>query len=85
MSLRSLGLISDETMREHRARWFAYAGPYGERIPHTASMRLHGIGYDVECSCGWESRTGGATRKSVAGMLDDHRYDAQCDKESNQP
>lgn len=46
----------------HRIRWYVYAG--GVRIPRTATMR--GLwGYDVECSCGWETRTGGATRGYV--------------------
>ena len=76
MSLHSLGLISDETMREHRIKWFVYAGGNGqplEKIPHTASMRGRWPGWDVTCSCGWESRSGGATRRSVQDMLDDHR------------
>jgi hypothetical protein len=80
MSLRSLGLITDETMREHRARWLVWAGPAGgprEKIPHTANMRGHWPGWDVACSCGWESCTGGATRSYVASKLDDHRFDAQ--------
>ena len=83
MSLHSLGLITDETMREHRARWFVYAGGYGQpltKIPHTASMRGHWPGYDVECSCGWKSRTGGAIKRSVQDALDDHRYSAECAK-----
>ena len=80
MSLRSLGLISDQTMREHRARWFVYAGPAGgpfEKIPHDSRMRGSWWGYDVTCSCGWESHTGGAVRSYVADKLDEHRFDAQ--------
>ncbi len=80
MSLRSLGLITDETMREHRVRWFVYAGPAGGpfgKIPHTAKMSGSWAGYDVTCSCGWESCTGGAIRSYVASKLDDHRFDAQ--------
>jgi hypothetical protein len=75
-------LITAETKRQHHARWFVYAGGNGmplEKIPHTASMRGHWPGYDVECSCGWKSRTGGATRSSVEDALWDHRYAAQCD------
>lgn len=84
MSLHSLGLISDETMREHRARWYVYAGPAGGpfgKIPHNSKMRGSWWGYDVTCSCGWESRTGGAVRRYVADKLDDHRLDAQYSKE----
>lgn len=71
MSLHSLGLISDATMRAHRARWFVYAD--GHKIPHTATMRGRWPGWDVTCSCGWQSCTGGGIRRYVADMLDDHR------------
>jgi hypothetical protein len=54
------------TTSEHRIRWYVYAG--GERIPHTASMRGQ-WGYDVVCSCGWETRTGGAVRRYVADQV----------------
>ena len=80
MSLASLGLITPQTMREHRARWFVYAGPSGgpfEKIPHNSKMRGSWAGYDVTCSCGWESCTGGAIRSYVADKLDDHRFDVQ--------
>ena len=53
-------LITKETMQEHRARWFVYAGGNGvplQKIPHTANMRGSWPGWDVTCSCGkWESR-----------------------------
>jgi hypothetical protein len=71
--------LYQRVMREHQARWFVYAGGYGQpltRIPWQATMRGHWPGYDVECSCGWESKTGGATRASVRDALDDHRIDA---------
>jgi len=77
-------LLTEETKREHRARWFVYAGGYGqplEKIPHQATMRGQWPGYDVQCSCGWESKTGGATRSSVEESLFDHRYGEQCAKE----
>lgn len=45
-----------------RIRWWVYAG--AERIPRTAMMR--GLwGYDATCSCGWDSRTGGAVERYV--------------------
>jgi hypothetical protein len=67
------------TLRAHRARWFVYAGHGAGRVrlPHTAAMR--GLwGYDVDCSCGWQSRTGGATRRSVADELWSHRFRAEA-------
>lgn len=50
-------------MTEHKIKWFVYAG--GEKIPRKASMRGQ-WGYDVECSCGWQTRTGGAVKRYVA-------------------
>jgi hypothetical protein len=36
----------------------------------------YAAGYDVTCTaCGWESRTGGATRASVLRSIDDHLWD----------
>jgi hypothetical protein len=46
----------------HAIRWFVWAG--GQKMPHTAMMRGP-WGYDAECSCGWKSHTGGATRRCV--------------------
>lgn len=77
MSLNEL-LLSPETMKAHRARWYAYSGPYGEKLPLKAGQRLYGIGYDVTCKCGWESRTGGGTRASVERALLSHRLDEQA-------
>jgi hypothetical protein len=72
-------MLTAETKAAHRARWFVYAG--SEKIPYQSTMRGHWPGYDVECSCGWESRTGGATRTSVEDMLFDHRFSAQCEQD----
>ena len=43
-------------------KWFAVS--MGERIPATKSMRGT-WGWDATCSCGWDSKTGGAIRSSV--------------------
>ena len=71
-----MSAFKPETLRAHRARWFVYAG--AERIPHNAGMR--GLwGYDVDCSCGWRTRTGGGTRRAVAEELWFHRHDAEAE------
>jgi hypothetical protein len=69
-----MNLISPDTMRAHRATWWVYAGR--EKIRYQKSMRGT-WGYDVTCTCGWSSHTGGATRGSVQRELDDHRLEAQ--------
>lgn len=63
----------------HRIRWYVYAGGFGsplsERIPKTASMRGTWAGYDATCSCGWDSRSGGALRREIERQIADHRDD----------
>ena len=73
-----MSLISPETMAEHKATWFVYAGD--ERIRFQQTMRGT-WDFDVVCSCGWDSRIGGGTRTACRRALDDHRSDAQFDKE----
>jgi hypothetical protein len=51
-------------------QWFVYAGD--EKIRFNSSMR-GSWGFDVVCSCGWESKTGGAVRRSVAEMVQQHK------------
>jgi hypothetical protein len=79
MSHPLASLVSSETRLAHRATWYVYAWDgqgHVERLRHTATMRGQ-WGYDVECSCGWSSRTGGATRRSVEDKLWDHRLEAE--------
>lgn len=47
----------------HRITWYVWAG--SEKLRHTAKMRGT-WGWDASCSCGWETRTGGAVRRYVA-------------------
>ena len=58
--------VTKATMRAHRARWYVKTGVGSDSptgwLPHTASMRGAWPGYDVECSCGWRSATGGGVR-----------------------
>lgn len=46
----------------------------GKRMPHTTNMRGR-WGWDATCSCGWDSRTGGATKRSVKRAVADHLLD----------
>ena len=58
------------TARGHRIRWYVWAGT--ERIPHRSTMR-GGWGWDAACSCGWESRVGGGTRRYVEEKVAAHK------------
>lgn len=66
------------TRRAHRIRWYVYTGgPDRERIPRTATMRGRWPnGYDVECSCGWKSSTGGAVRSYIEREVWSHKWEA---------
>jgi hypothetical protein len=72
-------LISNEVRRAHRARWFVWThddSDRWERIPRPHGVRGY-VAFDVECSCGWGSHTGGGTRGSVEHALWNHRLDEQ--------
>lgn len=57
---------------DHRIKWFVYAGT--EKIRHTSTMR--GLwGYDVECSCGWVTKTGGATKSYIKDQVWFHKLE----------
>jgi hypothetical protein len=75
-----MSLISAKVMRAHRATWFVWAG--GVKMRRQATMRGF-WGYDATCSCGkFETRTGGANRRTVEDMLFGHRLDAQLTEET---
>lgn len=63
-------------MTEHRIRWFARLD--GEWIPRTRQMR-GAWGWDVKCSCGWETRTGGATETSIRRDIWQHKFLAEME------
>lgn len=72
-------MIRPETKAEHRATWYVWIGGERER-----ANRHHGgswVGWDVECSCGKGSHTGGAIKTRVREWLFDHRLDAQTEAE----
>jgi len=84
ITTKSVTSVSPETMREHRATWWVYTGAMvngrRERIRRQARMRGVWPGYDVTCSCGYETRLG-ATRGAVTRDLLAHRLLAQYEKD----
>lgn len=61
----------------HRVRWFGIVPGTGERIPRNGSMNGRDWGWDVECSCGWHTRTGGAIQERIRDEIHCHRREAQ--------
>ncbi len=64
-------------------KWFVWSGDV--KMPYESSMRGQ-WGWDATCSCGWETRTGGAVRSWVLQAVQDHKkyehgyeYDFQYD------
>ncbi len=60
----------------HRMTWWAIVPQTRERIRRNARMNGGDWGWDVTCSCGWETRTGGAIEAEVRRQIADHRWDA---------
>jgi hypothetical protein len=58
------------TASKVQIKWFVYAG--GQKIRYESSMRGT-WGYDAECSCGWETKTGGGTLASVERSVKGHK------------
>lgn len=60
---------------KHRMSWFVYAWAPGQpavKMRHTSTMRGE-WGWDVECSCGWSTKTGGATRTYIRDQVWSHK------------
>lgn len=74
-------------MAAHKIRWYVRVTPCEEApdgyLRHTAHMRGQ-WGYDVRCSCGWDSKTGGAVRSFVRRLIEEHRFEAKCQAEEDE-
>lgn len=54
-------------------KWFAILHD-GSKVPNNKGF-IHNA-WDVSCSCGWESKTGGAIESCIKDMVEDHKvYD----------
>ena len=54
-------------------KWFAVLHD-GSKMRNVKGF-IHNA-WDIQCSCGWESRTGGAIKSCVMDMVEDHKvYD----------
>jgi hypothetical protein len=60
---------------EHKIRWFArFPGSHEDWTPRSRTMCGSGWNWDVRCSCGWETRTGGATESSIRSDVWLHKW-----------
>lgn len=58
---------------KHSIRWFVVLD--GKRMPRQSTMRGT-WGYDVTCSCGWDSRVGGGTERYIRRLIWEHKWAA---------
>ena len=74
--------MSNITPQAHRIQWLVKAGD--ELIPHEATMRGTWA-FEARCSCGWESRTGGAVRSEIKRQIADHKADVAHQEQPTGP
>lgn len=56
---------------KHAIRWWAVFA--SERVRRTSTMKDNDYVWDATCSCGWDSRTGGATMGHVDQLVQEHK------------
>jgi hypothetical protein len=62
----------------HRVRWYArHPGHPQDWTPRTRNMVGGGWAWDVECTCGWASRTGGALQGYLRTVVEDHKWEVE--------
>lgn len=59
---------------EHRIRHYVHSGD--TIVPRESTMRGEWP-CEAKCSCGWETRTGGAVRSCIDRMVADHKFEAK--------
>jgi hypothetical protein len=60
-------------MDKHKMKWFARWG--GEWIARSAGMQ--GKEWDVKCSCGWQTNTGGAIESNIRWAVKMHKWEVE--------
>lgn len=72
-------VVDDEPIEQvkHTIRWFAVVD--GTRIARRSWMTpANGWhGFDATCSCGWDSRTGGALQARIDDAVRDHKWEVE--------
>ena len=71
--------MSTNKASSHSIKWFAVFAD-GSMMPREKSMPDSGFGWDAKCSCGWESRTGGAIAACVRRYINEHKEYAWLDE-----
>lgn len=69
---------------EHRISWWAYAWGYDgnvERLPRQPYMKAREgwRAWEATCSCGWQTRTGGALASWIQKEIRWHKWEVEFD------
>jgi hypothetical protein len=70
---KKAGLDYKAVRAGHRATWKWTTG--GKWYTQPWGVSVKGIGFDLTCKCGWESRTGGAIKARVEEMHEQHIFE----------
>lgn len=76
--IRPGGEVNAGAPTVHRIRHYVYgvAGDRSTLIPRESGMRGPWP-CEAKCSCGWETRTGGAVRSFVDAQVASHKFDVE--------
>lgn len=75
-------MAKQNRLKGHQIRWYVWVGEGEGRhmIPRESTMR--GLwGYDVKCSCGWWTGTGGAVERYIRDEVWFHKAEHAEDSE----
>lgn len=61
----------------HAIRWYArFPGHPEDWTPRTSRMLRSHFGWDVKCSCGFQTNTGGGVESWVSQLVWEHKWEA---------
>jgi hypothetical protein len=63
----------------HTFRWYGILP--GERVPRNRHMNGGDWGWDATCTCGFDTRTGGAIQERIRDAIEDHLWDVWAEQE----
>jgi len=63
------------TTTTHRITWWGVEPTDRSRVRRNQHMNGGDWGWDATCTCGWDSRTGGALQERIREAIADHRWD----------
>jgi hypothetical protein len=72
-----------KTAGPHKISWWACSGQ--DRTPRNKYMNAKDWGWDATCTCGWDSRTGGALAVRIKESIETHKLNASLGIDDRAP